>query len=264
MTTEIVITVAVAALTALLVCVIAFRMYVKTSREAPLAYLYTRKGKRLLKFDLCQDVCRIGRHPDNEIQINHASVSRFHAQVINNRNGTFQIRDLDSKNGVRIFHRHVSSAVLQDNDVVYVGNVPVKFLRYPADYKTVPDTVMLEDEGHRRFDKRQRHIERFSVNKAIRIYTEEFGWVIARVRDLSEEGMFVQTSRKFQLRLPVDIVMQDDRTGRWLKLTAEVVRQEKSGIALVFTDVDRETKNVIHDIGKTSAVTQQTENAGAG
>jgi len=76
--------------------------------------------------------------------------------------------------------------------------------------------------------------------------------------------MFVQTSRKFQLRLPVDIVMQDDRTGRWLKLTAEVVRQEKSGIALVFTDVDRETKNVIHDIGKTSTVTQEIENVGAG
>lgn len=249
--TETVITSAMVAMfTAVMVTLCVLWVIRDRKREAPQAYLYRRKGKRVVKYELCDDVCRIGRHHDNEIQLNDNSVSRFHAQVVNNRNGSFMIRDLDSKNGVKVFFRHVTSAILHDGDVVYVGNVPMKFMRYPMDYKTVPDTVMMEDDQGQRFKKRQRHIERFKVNKAVRFYIENIGWHIGRVTNISEEGLFIRTNQKVQLRTPIDIILHEENQKAWLKMTGEVTRQEKGGIGVVFTDVDRETKAKLYQIGK--------------
>lgn len=246
----------VALLTALLVTLLVLRVARRRHQEAPQAYLYRRQGRRVVKHDLCDDICRIGRHPDNEIQLNDRSVSRFHAQIINNRNGTFLVRDLESGNGVKVFHRRVKSSVLRDGDVVFVGNVPLRFMRYPADYKTIPDTEVVETNADQRFAKRQRHIERFNVNKAVRFYTEYLGWHIGRARDLSEEGMFIQTNQKIQLRTPIDIVMQDDHEGHWLKMTGEVARKEKDGIGVVLTDVGRDTKTKLYNIGKAESKPQ--------
>jgi len=242
----------VALATALLAAVVAIWVLRYRSREAPQAYLYQRKGKRVVKYELCDDICRIGRHHDNEVHLNHHSVSRFHAQIVNNRNGSFLIRDLDSKNGVKVFFRHVNSTVLHDGDIIYVGDVPLKFTRYPMDYKTVPDTVVVSADRGQRFKKRQRHIERFAVNRAVRFYIEHMGWHIGKVLNLSEEGLFIKTNQKIQLRTPIDIVMQDEHDN-WIKVTGEVTRKEPDGVGVVFTDVDRDTKVKLYNIGRAGA-----------
>ena len=234
--------VAAAAATSLVVALAASYYYRRSSTRAAQAYVYYRNGKRVVKHGLNGEVIRIGRHPDCEIRLKDASVSRFHAQISDNKNGTFVIRDLDSKNGVRIFFRRVSSSILADGDILYVGNVGLRFIRYPANYTTVPDTVMLETRGPNRMLKRQRRSERFNSWKPVRFYTDGMGWMSGVARDISEEGMFIETDKRPQKRMPMDIVLQRDADGRWFKLTGEVVRSDQDGIAVIFTDVDRATR----------------------
>lgn len=250
---QVVIAVIVAAATSLLVLVMAVAYYRRVYMRAPQAYLYRRAGRRVVKHGLDQNVIRIGRHPDNEIQLQDRSVSRFHAQIVDKQNGSFVVRDLDSKNGVRIFYRRVTSSVLADGDVLFVGNVGMRFVHYPADYTTVADTVELEANTSRRLVKRQRRAERFGAGKPVRFYTEAIGWATGTARDISEEGIYIETPRRLPIRTPLDIVIQGNHNGHWFKLSGDVVRSDDSGIAVNFTDVDRRTKTDLYRLNKETA-----------
>lgn len=214
----------------------------RNAARAPLAYMYQRDGKRVVKHDLDRNVIRIGRHPDNEIQLKDRSVSRFHAQIIDQQNGNFLIRDLDSKNGVRVYFRNVTASLLNHGDVVFIGKVGLRFIHYPSDYGTVSDTVEVNDGIQSRMHKRQRHTERFANSQPVSFYTEGLGWCKGTTRDISEEGMFITTLCTVPMRAPLDIVVQREGDGRWVKLFGEVVRVEGNGVGVVFTDVDRSTK----------------------
>jgi len=224
--------------------------YRRANSRPPRAYLYHSNGRRILKHALDGDVMRIGRHRDNEIRLQDSSVSRFHAQIVDNHNGSFVVRDLGSKNGVKIFYRPVKSSVLSDGDVLFIGNVGMKFVQYPADFNTFPNTVELEPNGPVRMTKRRRRAERFAVTKPVRIYTDTEGWVSGIATSISEEGMFVEVKEQLPVRTPLDIIMQRNVRGGWIKLTGEAVRSEGNGIAVMFTDVDRHLKSVLHELGK--------------
>lgn len=236
--------------TSVLIALTALWYYRRVHVRPPQAYLYRRSGRRILKHGLSTNVVRIGRHPDNEIRLDDRSVSRFHAQIIDKQNGSFIIRDLDSKNGVRIFFRRITSSLLTDGDVVFVGNVGMRFIHYPADYTTVADTVELETNTGRRLIKRQRRAERFGAGKPVRFYTDATGWVNGVARDISEEGIFIETTRRLPIRTPLDMVLKGSTNGQWFKLTGDVVRSDDSGIAVTFTDVDRSTKTDIYRLNR--------------
>lgn len=206
-----------------------------------------------MKFGLNGDLVRIGRHHDNEIQLQNRSVSRFHAQVVGHHNGSFAIRDLDSRNGLKVFYRRITYSLIKDGDTLFVGRVPMKFVSYPADYATFPETVEISDPVSQRVKKRQRRAERFGAAQPVRFYTDATGWVTGRACDISEEGIFIRTTQPPQTRTPLDIVLQRTPGGRWFKLTGEVVRSQPDGIAVAFTDVDRDTKSTLYRLGRTAA-----------
>ena len=68
----------------------------------------------------------VGRAAENDICIDHASVSRHHAVVIAGPTGTF-IEDLKSANGVGVDGRRVRHARLADGDLVIFGSVCFRF-----------------------------------------------------------------------------------------------------------------------------------------
>jgi hypothetical protein len=74
--------------------------------------------------------------------------------------------------------------------------------------------------------------------------------------------MFIETDRRPQKRMPMDIVLQRDVDDRWFKLTGEVVRSDQSGIAVIFTDVDRETKNDLLNLTEAAAPPTGTAQSG--
>jgi ABC-type multidrug transport system ATPase subunit len=69
---------------------------------------------------------KIGRATDNDIVIPEVLASRHHATLLSGPNGT-EIRDNRSINGTFVNGARVDSAVLQDGDVVTIGNIDLVF-----------------------------------------------------------------------------------------------------------------------------------------
>ena len=76
----------------------------------------------------CTGLIKIGRDEKvNTCAVKHASVSRQHAQIMNDA-GTWMVEDLKSTNGVFVNESKISGKTpLKNGDVVRVGDIPFKF-----------------------------------------------------------------------------------------------------------------------------------------
>lgn len=80
----------------------------------------------------------IGRTPENDIVLNHKSISRHHAKLV--REGDrFVVVDLESANGVRVNDTEFERVDLASGDVLELGHVRLRFVTGddPVDYDTV-------------------------------------------------------------------------------------------------------------------------------
>ncbi|MEV6522818.1 PqqD family peptide modification chaperone [Longispora sp. NPDC051575] len=79
-------------------------------------------------YPLDREVTTIGRAGDNDLVIDHPSVSRRHARVARTPQG-FSVEDLGSFNGTGVADRTLfaDSALLPDSTQLYIGDVPVRF-----------------------------------------------------------------------------------------------------------------------------------------
>jgi pSer/pThr/pTyr-binding forkhead associated (FHA) protein len=68
----------------------------------------------------------LGRALDNDIVVNHASVSRHHASI-DAVNGAFRLRDLGSQNGTYVGVERVTEASIADGDSVKLGDAAFTF-----------------------------------------------------------------------------------------------------------------------------------------
>ncbi|HEY6122160.1 MAG TPA: FHA domain-containing protein [Pyrinomonadaceae bacterium] len=88
------------------------------SREVPLSF--KAGGKRL----------SVGRAGDSELVLNDASVSKIHAALLLNQEGTLLVADTGSTNGTYINGRRIAygeARQINDGDVVGFGDVEVRF-----------------------------------------------------------------------------------------------------------------------------------------
>lgn len=69
----------------------------------------------------------IGRTEDNDICINHRSISRHHAKVVCT-DGHYSIIDLGSSNGVRVNDEDYGEVELRRGDVVDLGHIRLRFV----------------------------------------------------------------------------------------------------------------------------------------
>jgi hypothetical protein len=72
------------------------------------------------------DLVTIGRALDNDLVIEHPSISRHHAEL-RLQAGRFYLVDLQSTNGLTVNGRRVVGTFLQDGDRLAFGSVPVQF-----------------------------------------------------------------------------------------------------------------------------------------
>src|SRR5690606_34046820 len=79
------------------------------------------------KYDLDVKVLTIGRARDNDICVNHRSVSRNHVEVHVDERGA-QLRDLRSTNGTLVNDQQVGDVYLRDGDRIKVGRTVFKFI----------------------------------------------------------------------------------------------------------------------------------------
>ncbi|HLE63201.1 MAG TPA: FHA domain-containing protein [Pyrinomonadaceae bacterium] len=74
----------------------------------------------------------VGRVADNDLVLNDASVSKIHAALMMNQQGTLMVADTGSTNGTYINGRRIAygeARILEDRDVVAFGDVEVRFRR---------------------------------------------------------------------------------------------------------------------------------------
>lgn len=72
----------------------------------------------------------VGRANDSDLHLDHASVSKIHAALLMNREGTLLVADTGSTNGTYINGRRIAygeARQLEDGDVVGFGDVEVRF-----------------------------------------------------------------------------------------------------------------------------------------
>lgn len=69
----------------------------------------------------------IGRHPENSIQILDRIVSKEHAHVIRQPDGSFMLKDLGSLNGSYIGNVRVTEQILKNNDEITMGNTRMMY-----------------------------------------------------------------------------------------------------------------------------------------
>lgn len=73
-------------------------------------------------FELNASPMTLGRVEDNQIEINHNSVSSSHAELVFDEND-YVVRDLESTNGTRVNGERINEQKLRKGDNVRFGNI---------------------------------------------------------------------------------------------------------------------------------------------
>ena len=77
--------------------------------------------------ELVDESITLGRLPDNNIQVDDASVSSHHAQFSLSGNGNYLLKDLNSTNGTRVNGAPVTDAQLRNGDRVRLGKIEAAY-----------------------------------------------------------------------------------------------------------------------------------------
>lgn len=86
-----------------------------------------------VEYELAETTMVLGRTDDNDIVINHRSISRNHAKIVR-EDGRYSIVDLQSSNGVRVNNEEYDKIELHGGDLIDLGHVRLRFAPPGDDY----------------------------------------------------------------------------------------------------------------------------------
>lgn len=92
-----------------------------------MAYLEIKTDRGFKRIELEKTAVSVGRHPENTVVIEDDRASRKHC-VIEPDNGKFRVRDLGSRNGTTLNYQKVQTEVLDNGDVMHIGDVELRFI----------------------------------------------------------------------------------------------------------------------------------------
>jgi pSer/pThr/pTyr-binding forkhead associated (FHA) protein len=96
------------------------------------------------EFVIQQAVVGIGRAPELDLSIAHASVSRVHAEIHALGGGRYEIIDKASANGVRVNGSLLKRGLLEAGDFIELGEVKLKFVGAGQIYLPGSEAIRLE------------------------------------------------------------------------------------------------------------------------
>jgi hypothetical protein len=101
---------------------------------------------------LVQERTRLGRYPNNEVVIEHSTVSAYHAEIQRRSDHRHEVIDRESRNGTRVNGALVRSQVLKDGDLITLGGATLHYLssavpdRQSAGFYSQDGHPMVHDE----------------------------------------------------------------------------------------------------------------------
>ncbi|HTR50201.1 MAG TPA: FHA domain-containing protein [Kofleriaceae bacterium] len=97
------------------------------------------------EFDLTRPQMIVGRTDENDLVINHRSISRNHAKITRDtETGRYTISDLQSSNGVRVNGQDYGKVELRRGDVIDLGHVRLRFIEPGEDWNFTRDAVIAD------------------------------------------------------------------------------------------------------------------------
>ena len=97
------------------------------------------------EFELTKPQMIVGRTDENDLVINHRSISRNHAKLVREPDtGRYTISDLQSSNGVRVNGQDYGKVELRRGDVVDLGHVRLRFVEAGEDFVFARDAVITD------------------------------------------------------------------------------------------------------------------------
>jgi pSer/pThr/pTyr-binding forkhead associated (FHA) protein len=100
------------------------------------------------EFELTRPQMIVGRTDENDLVVNHRSISRNHAKVTRDpETQRYTISDLQSSNGVRVNGSDYGKVELRRGDVVDLGHVRMRFVEPGEDFVFARDGVIADVEG---------------------------------------------------------------------------------------------------------------------
>src|SRR4029077_9341590 len=97
------------------------------------------------EYELSRPQMIVGRTDENDIVINHRSISRNHAKITRDPDtGRYTISDLQSSNGVRVNGQDYGKVELRRGDVVDLGHVRLRFVEPGEDFIFARDAVVTD------------------------------------------------------------------------------------------------------------------------
>ncbi len=111
-------------------------------QNKPFAYLVSQE-EHSRRYPILSTTWRIGRSRDNELSLDDTSISRLHAEIHRDNDGSFFITDMSSLNGVYVNEEQVvSKQKLQEGDIIEIGDIYLRFTLYSEDYQLSDDTAI--------------------------------------------------------------------------------------------------------------------------
>jgi pSer/pThr/pTyr-binding forkhead associated (FHA) protein len=95
------------------------------------------------EFVLDRPAMVIGRTDDNDVVVNHRSISRHHAKVVR-EHGRYAIVDLQSSNGVRVNGEDYGKVELRRGDLIDLGHVRLRFVEAGEDFVFSRDATVVD------------------------------------------------------------------------------------------------------------------------
>jgi pSer/pThr/pTyr-binding forkhead associated (FHA) protein len=115
----------------------------KTDKPARLIVISTNFARQ--EFPLNKAAMVIGRTDDNDIVLNHRSISRHHAKVVQ-EGEHYKVVDLQSANGVRVNGEEYGNVELRKGDQIDLGHVRLIFVP-PGQDIDIRDKIVNTDSG---------------------------------------------------------------------------------------------------------------------
>ncbi len=110
---------------------------VEANRQRPVADLEPEEAPRLVvvntefagrEFACIRTELRIGRADDNDISLDHRSLSRTHAKLVREASGEWRVVDLQSANGMKVNGESYAQATVTHLDTIELGHLRLRFV----------------------------------------------------------------------------------------------------------------------------------------